>query len=360
MSGIILPMLGMNAIASSATLFQFSTHTFTSTGKVGRFGPTLSEMQTSYSGQVWSKNTNYLHIGRAQGYQVFQIPKTGIYEIEIAGARGQTASNFTSGTWGQGAIIRARIGFTISDKIEMVVGQVPGDGSTVAGTSSAGAGGGSFISYYGTNNPIIVAGGGGGFYNTLHSQSILNGQTRRQPTYSGFSYSPAVSGTDPALMGGGKGYHSGGGGGWNTAGQDYSGYAGSGAASADSTGGQMFTHGAPFIGGLVSTGSTVFYAVGGNSNQITTIGGFGGGGGGHTGNNSGGGGGGYSGGLGGQSSLGGSYTMGMGGGSFIISSATNVATSDGQYDGVSTFNGTITNLAKYNNGGGYIKITYVG
>jgi len=48
----------------------------------------------------------------------------------------------------------------------------------------------------------------------------------------------------------------------------------------------------------------------------------------------------------------------MGGGSFIRTDATNVATSNGAYDGSGTFNGVgITNLGSFNSGTGYITIT---
>jgi hypothetical protein len=341
------------------TLFAFTTFTFTSASKVGRFGPTLAQLTSAYSAQSWASNSSYFFQGRAQGYQVFQIPVDGVYEIEVAGARGQDSASVSGGR-GRGAIIRARFSLTIADKLEMVVGQVPGDGgSTNPGNSYAGAGGGSFVALYGTNTPVIVAGGGGGNYATYASQAIIDGQTRRQPRWDGYNWSPASLGTNPTIGEGGQGYHGGGGGGFNSAGQDYSGQTGSSSMSTGA-GGQNYTHGAAFIGGAVSNGGGNFYAIGGNATAMTSEGGFGGGGGGHSGNNTGGGGGGYSGGLGGQTSLGGSIQIGMGGGSFIRSGATNVATSDGQYDGSSTFNGNaITNISSFNDASGYIKITKI-
>jgi hypothetical protein len=128
-------------------------------------------------------------------------------------------------------------------------------------------------------------------------------------------------------------------------------------------GGQQYTSGAGFVGtssGVLDPVPGTWYALGGNATALTTEGGFGGGGGGHSGNNTSGGGGGYSGGLGGQTSLGGSIQSGTGGGSFIIATASSVATSNGQYDGTSTFNGqSISNIGSYNNGAGYISITFV-
>lgn len=340
---------------------NFTTHTFTTAGKVGRHGPTLAEMRAAYAATSWASNNSFFFQGRAQGYQVFQIPTDGIYEIEIAGSRGQTSSSGTP-SYGRGAILKARISFTTSDKLEMVVGQLPESGNINSVSSAAGAGGGSFVGLYGTNTPIIVAGGGAGAYSTWTSQAIVNGQTRRQPTYSGYSYSPSASGTNPSLGYGGRGYHGGGGGGWFGGGEDYPTNPNSTAVGTDLTA-QQYTHGASFVGSAISGGTGPFYSTGGSGNQTAPglQGGFGGGGAGHTGNNSGGGGGGgYSGGLGGQTSMGGSYLSGIGGGSFIISNATNVATSDGNFDGSSTFNGgAITNLGTFNDGAGYIKITLI-
>lgn len=343
----------------SPALFSFTTFTFTSAGTVGRFGPTLSTLQSSYSAQPWASNTSFFSQGRAQGYQVWQVPQDGIYEIECAGARGQDSSSPGTGR-GRGAIIRAHFSLLASQKLEMVVGQVPGNtGSTNPSNSYAGAGGGSFVVIEGTNTPVIIAGGGGGSWSTYPSQAIVDGQTRQRPRWDGFSYSPAVNGTDPGLGQGGLGYHGGGGGGLLSPGQDYSGWSGS-AAMSTGAGGQNFTHGAAFIGGGVSNGGGNFFAIGGNATALTSEGGFGGGGGGHSGNNTGGGGGGYSGGVAGQSSLGGSVLTGTGGGSFIRTGATNIATSDGLFDGISTFGGlSITNLGLFNDSGGYIKITRV-
>jgi hypothetical protein len=341
------------------TLFAFTTFTFTSAGTVGRFGPTLATLQSSYAAQSWSSNSSYFFQGRAQGYQTWQVPVDGTYEIEVAGARGQNGSSI-SGNYGRGAIIRAQVFLTIANKLEMVVGQVPGTGgSNAPGNSFAGAGGGSFVVLHGTNTPVIIAGGGGGSYSSYPTQAIVDGQTRRQPRWDGYSWSPASLGSDPVIGEGGPGYHGGGGGGLLTAGKDYPGQTGS-AAMSTGAGGQNYTHGAAFIGGSVSNGGGDFFAIGGNATTLTSEGGFGGGGGGHSGNNTGGGGGGYSGGLGGQTSLGGGILTGIGGGSFIQSGATNVATSNGQYDGSSTFNGnSIANISSFNDASGYIKITKI-
>lgn len=348
-----------NTAAAAPALFEFTSHTFTTGSTVGRFGPSLGTLQSAYSARSWASNSAYFTQGRAQGYQVWQVPQTGIYEIEIAGARGQDSSSAFG--YGLGAIVRARVSLAVTDKLEMVVGQVPGNaGSTNPGNSYAGSGGGSFVGFFGTNTPLIVAGGGSGLYGSWTSvQSIHNGQTRRQPRYTGYSYGLSVDGVNPVIGYGGGGYHGGGGGGWFSAGQDLPGYSGS-AAMSTGAGGQNYTHGASFVGGPISADSNTWYAIGGNATALNSEGGFGGGGGGHSGNNSSGGGGGYSGGIGGTTISGGGYLSGTGGGSYIIPSATSVATSDGNYDGNSSFNGNaITNIGSFNNGAGYISITLI-
>ncbi len=356
-------------------LFPFTTHTFTTGSTVGRFGPSISTLRTAYSTATWAQNADYFFEGRSQGYQVFKIPKTGTYEIEVAGSRGDNSSNPTSGR-GRGAIVRARFVISAGTTLEMVVGQVPGDGSGTSSTSYCGGGGGSYVAFYGTNTPLIIAGGGTGIYSTSPPQAVRDGQTRTRPRWtfagnnsagSAVSYSPITeASTEPVASNGGHGYHGGGGGGFLTSGGVYPtrGIADSAQTGAGNQA-QQYTHGAGFCGQDYTTyggiGGT-HYAIGGNATTSNAQGGFGGGGGGHSGNNSSGGGGGYTGGMGGQTSLGGNVLTGTGGGSFIATtnSVSSPATSDGQYDGSTTFSGSsITNINSFNDAAGYIKITLI-
>lgn len=352
-----------------SSLFSFTTHTFTAAGTTGRYGPSISLLRSSYSGaSAWASNPSFFFQGRGQGYQVFQIPTNGVYEITVAGARGQNGSPPGSdvGT-ARGAIMRARFFLTQQNQLEMLVGQVPGtNGSQFPGNSFAGAGGGSFVALYGTDTPLIVAGGGAGVYNTSTNGTVMSGQTRRRPIWPGFAYSPLSSSSGAPYIGyGGPGFHGGGGGGFFGSGTAYPGRNISDSAMSTDPSGQQFTAGASFVG--TSTGSLdsavpgTWYGIGGNATALTAEGGFGGGGGGHSGNNTGGGGGGYTGGPGGQTSLGGSFLSGIGGGSFVDPTATNIATSDGEYDGLTSFNGSpITNLSSYNNSNGFITVTFIG
>lgn len=340
-------------------LYPFTTHTFTTASTNGRLGPTLATLQSAYAGQPWASNSAFFSQGRAQGYQVWTVPASGTYEIEVAGARGQSANSGLG--LGLGAKVKGRVFLGLGTKLEMVVGQVPGaSGSTYPGLSYAGAGGGSFVVYHNTSTPIMIAGGGGGVYYSLpmgNAGYCYGSTSERGHSYS--NYSPANFSTMPTAGYGGSGYHGGGGGGLLGPGLAYSGYSGSGAMGTTGTA-QLTTHGASFVGTTIDNVAGTWYATGGDATGAEAVGGFGGGGGGHSGNNSGGGGGGYSGGMGGQTSLGGSYLSGLGGGSYIISSATNVGTSDGKYNEVTTFQGaSITNMNSHNEGNGYIKITKV-
>ena len=340
------------------TLYEFTTHTFTTAGKAGRFGPTLGQMLSAYSAAVWSSNTANFNIGRADGYQLWTVPATGIYEITARGAQGSYGSQTDPGL---GAVITARFSLTISQKLEMVVGQTPGDtgdNEVINPGGAAAGGGGSFVCLGGTNTPLLIAGGGGGHYTTNVGRTYRDGQNRRQPLWGGANLSPAVEGTNPLIGYGGSGYHAGGGGGLLGAGTAYPGRTVSDAAAGLDTRGQQYTLGGSFSG--VSEFGTWYSTGGGMSGYSNVGGGFGGGGGGHSGNNAAGGGGGYSGGHGGQTSLGGSVNDGIGGGSFINSTATNVATNTGTYDGLSTFNGvTITNNNLFNTLKGSITITRI-
>jgi hypothetical protein len=332
-------------------LYAFTSATFTSGGVQGRFGPSIAQARVGVGSPAWA-NT-YLNQGRANGYQLWTVPATGVYEIIAAGARGQQAANNPGATFG--AVMRGRVSLTQGSTLEMVIGQLP-SGGTSAPDSNAAGGGGTFVVVGGTLNPIIIAGGGGGSYSVWGGQQFHSGQTRERPIWSG-SLAPINSGSDPVIGQGGPGYHGGGGGGLNSGGQLYPSRSLSESAGSSDGNQHQFTQGAGFSGSNIFG---TFYAIGGNASSSTNVlGGFGGGGGGHTGNNTGGGGGGYTGGPGGYTSGGGNISSGIGGGSFIISSATNVGTSDAQYNGSGTFNGVAIANIGYRDGAGYVQITRI-
>ena len=306
----VLLLLSSNLLfiePAQASLYAFTSHTFTNCSAAGRTGPALAACQSAYS-TTWDENNSYFTV--TAGIQSWVAPETANYIITAAGATGVAYTKVKS----VGAVVRAKISLTQGSAYKILIGQ---SGST-AGCMSGGGGGGTFFSTS-SNSPLIVAGGGGGAHDTgVPSTNSANGQT----TTSGGSASDG-SGAGGSSGSGGNGSSSG----WGSGGGGFTGNGGN-SAQGSSTGGSSFTNG----------------GTGGNSTSgYSAFGGFGGGGGTHGCSGGGGGGGGYSG--GGGSTQNNATSIGGGGGSFIVSGATNIATSNGSYAGSSS---GITNLNQYN------------
>jgi hypothetical protein len=351
-------------------LYPFTSFTFTTAGVTGSLGPSGSVILSAYTGSSsgsYFSNPTFFTTGSFQGYQIWTVPETATYEIETAGARGGTAPAFSGSlTWGNGAVIRARVPLTQGQKIMMVVGQFTDAwGANVNQYGSYqgfGGGGGSFVTISGSlPTPLVVAGGGGGSgrYVSYNANSVQTGR----------SGSTSTSGTPSAIGAqGGSGslggrshistgslisvnlYDGGAGGGFLGNGEN-----GNGTLTRPYTGGSSGEGGNAFVSG--SKGGSASTSWGNPPTYPGSWGGFGGGGSGN-GIIDGGGGGGYSGGGGGYAPVNTAADGGGGGGSFVVSYASSVATSNGLYDGSSSFSGSaITNLNTYNSGSGYIKIT---
>lgn len=322
-------------------LFPFTTFQFTNAAGEGTTGPTLGQMQSAYSGAPWL--TNFFSASLGQGHQQLTIPKTGLYTIRAAGAQGG------SGAWatyygGKGAIIEATFPLIMGDILIMVIGQRGGSSSA---NNSSGGGGGSFIAKNNKDTLLLVAGGGGGGggnsapgigYNAL---TIMSGGANQ----SGNPGGTGGSGSTVSYNGGG------GGGGYLSDGAV-------GVVSALNEGGKSFKNGLALGGRGGSCAASIAGSY--NYNNLgNDQGGFGGGGGGEwCAMGAVGAGGGYSGGAGNNASSG----QGGGGGSFILNTANNLKTSDGNYNGVATgntslgYNGTTT-LAERAQSNGYIIVT---
>ena len=333
----------------SSGLYSFSSFTFNTATLVGRTGPTLTNVQNAYSAETWTQDTNNLNV-TTQGYQDWKVPETGVYEFEVAGAQAASVTYPSPGSQGgRGVIIKGRYSLSEGSVVTLIVGQQGASVVSATSYNGAGGGGGSFVVFSGS--PLFVAGGGGGdgAYSSSESGTLYNGNdavTNISGTTSVFLAPPGSVGEGGLTHINNVGtvstnqYDSGAGAGFNSNGQD-----GTTANGSIPGGGQTYSNG--FGGGAGASQWTQ-----------ASDGGFGGGGGGSP--VCGGGGGGYTGG-------GGSYRNGSprsdgggGGGSFIISGATNIATTDGQYNLSSTFNGnSITNLGTYNTGNGYIKVTKI-
>lgn len=303
------------------SLYDFTTHTFTTGGSTGRFGPVVSTVRAQYvaAGATWA--TNYLNAGTFQGYQDWTVPEDGLYEITAIGAPGRQGN----GLGGGGAIVRGRVRLFRNEIITIAVGQrgeLPPNNLAWPASS-----GGTFVVRKNGNIPLMVAGGGSSSSNTTNGFNAVLTNT---------------GGTSQRGYGGGVG---GNGAGGINAGGAGGGFFSAGGNSSVGGGGGGFNNG--LVGGFAGGGSS------GN-------GGFGGGGGsdGQTWGGPGGAGG-YG---GGATNDGAGSQSGGGGGSYIFPTATNVATSTGLYNGTTLFQGnTITNLNQYNTGAneGSVAVTLV-
>ena len=346
------------SISNLTGLYDFTTFTFSTANIIGTGAGNLTTYKSFYNtvNNPWLNDTNYYNVV-INGYQLWTVPKTGTYEIEAAGARsGVNGYIATSGVgFSNGAIIRAQVGLTQGDKLNLIAGQPAQNTVSNNGYNGAGGGGGTFVVANTNSTPILIAGGAGGAarYSGYLSGTIYLGLPGNLGTAGANSRTFGEPGG--TLGSGGKShtvyttnvYDGGAGGGFLTNGQN-----GFGSTTANTATSQTGGGGLSYANNL--TGGAFASSFAGQASP----GGFGGGGGGSPIN--GGGGGGYSGGAGTSGTNGTSADGAGGGGSFIIATATNVATSNGTFENINTFNGVaIANLSTYNSGGGYIKITFI-
>ena len=347
----VTPTYTPTPTTTPTNLYSFSSFTFTSASVVGRTGPTLSQVQSAYSSEPWTQDTNFLNM-RTNGYQEWTVPQTGVYEFEVAGAQAASVTYPSSSTGGSGVIMKGRYSLNRGDVVEIIVGQQGDNGVSTASFNSAGGGGGSFVVLSGT--PLIIAGGGGGdgaysgsesgtLYNGLNAVTTINGTASVFGAPGGVNGNGGESHTNGTATSTNT-YDSGSGAGFLTDGENGDGTSGGAATSQD--GGAGRTYSAGLTGGI---NSTTYSTQAGD-------GGFGGAGGGSP--ICGGGGGGYSGGGGSYRNANPRSDGGGGGGSYIIPEMTNVATTNGRYNNEPDFNGEpIVNLNSYNSGNGYVSVT---
>lgn len=281
------------AAPAGASLYPFTTFTFTNAGATGRFGPTLSQCVSAYA-TSWASNTAYFNMSN-EGIQLWTVPASGSYQITCAGAQGGGRTGVSSG--GLGATMQGTFSLTGGVILKLLVGQ---QGSN--GTNQGGGGGGSFVTLN-DNTPLICAGGGGGGeYTSITIAAQYKGGTTATTGQFG-----TRSGNLTAGVGGSNG-----GGGSN-----------SGVAGTAAGGGGLLTNGADAIpvSGFTNAKGGIAFVNGGtggisaeNSTGVAGAPGFGGGGGADWNYETGsGGGGGYSG--GGAAAT---YGSGGGGGSYNI------------------------------------------
>lgn len=131
----------------------------------------------------WISNSSFFSVP-IPGYQLWTVPKTGVYRFYVAGGQGGNSASVSSQAWGGlGARITADIPLAISSKVWLCVGQ---RGKSNQATTQAYGGGGSFVVLADRNDPtnykslyttplIIAAGGNGAGYNTGSGNTAFGG-----------------------------------------------------------------------------------------------------------------------------------------------------------------------------------------
>ena len=268
------------------TIYQF-----TNCGQTGRYGPSQSQANSSYSGTSLDGSVTV-----TDGIQYWTIPSSGTYTIEAWGAQGGSAGA-TNTAGGLGALMKGDFDFSAGDVIGIMVGQIGGSHN-----HGGGGGGGTFI-VNSDNTALIIGGGGGGG----------NGYTGSSRGYNqGGNGLASTSGGNSSQTTGNYGNAAPGSGGGNRAMGGINGYGGGGAVAGGGAGfygdggnGSYSANGLSYLNG----------GAGGAGNYNDNYGGFGGGAGGQSGSGYGGGAGGYSGGGGGNWN-GSQHGNGGGGGSY--------------------------------------------
>ncbi len=150
-------------------LYSFTTATFTNASTVGPDGPGIAAARAAVGQPAWTGT--YLNMS-SPGIQLWTVPKSGNYDIELAGASSVLQFyNSPSNGYGRGAKFTTRYALTYNTVIKILCGQLPANngGYVTAyngGTQSSspgcfnGAGGGTFVTAS-DNTPIAIAGGGG-------------------------------------------------------------------------------------------------------------------------------------------------------------------------------------------------------
>ena len=156
-------------LSNNKCILKNNIYNFSTCGATGRLGPTLEQCNNIYKNTnvVITMDTTY------QGIQKWIVPKTGTYEITVAGA----GINHPTGN-GKGVIISSSFTLNAGDLLRILVGQKGYynknfdsdiNKTTNSYYSYSGSGGTFVVKYDNTktteidkNIPLIIAGGGGG------------------------------------------------------------------------------------------------------------------------------------------------------------------------------------------------------
>lgn len=141
------------------SLYPFTSHMFTHCGQSGYVGPSRSQCESSYSSQSWVSDAAFYDT--QSGVQMWTVPISGTYQIEVFGAQG--GPNHCGDVGGLGAQMSGEFSLQGGTILNIIVGQA-GVVSNSGNCSNGGGGGGgcSFVWESSESLPLIVAGGGGG------------------------------------------------------------------------------------------------------------------------------------------------------------------------------------------------------
>jgi hypothetical protein len=167
-------------LTTGATLYAFSSHSFTNCGGAAtpNLGPSQAACRSAYS-TSWDETDAYFTV--SGGIQLWTVPETATYHFVVSGGGGGSAPG-AGRSGGNGAVITGDVTLTAGDTIKILVGHRGGDNVPFgcSGGGKAGAGGGGTFVVTSSNQPILVAGGGGGASaaaNGLTASTTRNGTT---------------------------------------------------------------------------------------------------------------------------------------------------------------------------------------
>jgi hypothetical protein len=255
--------------------------TFTEAGATGRIGPTQPQLDSAYLGTELEGS-----VTSDSGIQVWTVPQSGLYRIEMSGASGGNAIEGNNGSFngGLGARVAGEFNLTAGEVLKIIIGQ---EGVTPTAYDSLGGGGGGSFVWKSTGNQLLAAAGGGGGAGDGYSGTGADGGHGTDHVNGSISIGSEDCSSTATPGEGWKdtdyscdGYYSGGGSGWNSDGM-------SNMYTCSTT---PINASSPLNGGLGGQGN--------EDDEETGPGGFGGGGGSavECGSTGGGGGGGYTGG----------------------------------------------------------------
>ena len=123
--------IGEGSAHGQVVISNGTTYTFTNCSKTGMTGPSQGDCNTAYTGTTLAGLVTL-----DNGIQLWQVPSTGTYIIEVWGAKG----NATSGNGANGARMKGTFSLTNGETLRIAVGQM---GEQIS--NSGGGGGGTFV-----------------------------------------------------------------------------------------------------------------------------------------------------------------------------------------------------------------------